>query len=275
MFERAVHWGTEFEGSTRAVGLLRIILAVLIWVRWGSEVALFSADTHAHVVLALVFFPLTLMMFAGIYSRVTVPLVALMLFVMVFAFGKESWTHHHPYLLFASTMLLALTPCGRSYSVDRVIAVQRAERSGQSAPAEWGPLWGQRLMGLQASALYFWTAVDKTNWAFLSGERLEQAMTWVHAGGPLADMILNPTLLMLAAIAVLIVEYGLAVAIQIPRLQVIALPIGAALHLAFYVFLPVGTFSANMIALYLALIPPQRVHDFMDQLHGYRPRHAA
>ena len=84
--------------------------------------------------------------------------------------------------------LLALSPCGRSFSWDRYRALAQA-RDARDIPPEYGDLWPQRLIALQLAALYFWAAVDKTNWSFLSGERLEQAFTWSYTGRALEPLI--------------------------------------------------------------------------------------
>jgi hypothetical protein len=121
------------------------------------------------------------------------------------------------------------------------------------------------------SALYFWTAVDKTDWAFLSGQRLEQIVVWHHSGRALEGLLLMPVFLVGASIIVVIVEYFLAFAIHIRRLQWIAIPMAIALHALFYVLLPVETYSVTMIVLYLAVLHPRAVHDFIDRMQGYAP----
>ena len=102
--------------------------------------------------------------------------------------GREPWTHHHTYLLAVAALLIALTPCGRSYSVDRYLAVMRAGHAGLPPPAERGNLWGLRLIVVQLSVLYFFSAFDKTSYAFLSGARLEQIFLWYYAGSDYPGM---------------------------------------------------------------------------------------
>ena len=46
--------------------------------------------------------------------------------------------------------------------------------------------------------------------------------------------------------------------------------VGVAMHLAFYVLLPVNTFSVQMVVLYLAFFDPEVVHRTIDRLLGYR-----
>lgn len=275
IISKSLSWCTELEGSTRAIGLLRIALAAIIVARYGSEVAFFANDSLGSTVLAVYVFVLSSLMFVGLYTRVVTALMAGTLVVMYVVFGhvlgRIGWHHHHAYILMISVVFLSFAPCDRSYSLDRYLAVRHAEEIGNTPPPEWGRLWATRLIGLQMSALYFWTAVDKTDWAFLSGERLEQIMIWHYSGRPLEDFAVWVPLLVLSSITVVAVEYFLAFAIHVRKLQWIAIPIAIALHAIFYVWLPVLTYSITMIALYLVVVDPAAVHRFMDRMQGYAP----
>ncbi len=273
MIDRVLSWCTEHEGSTRAVGLLRVALASIVLIRYGDEVAFFAAGDALHVAVAVFYFAFVPLMLVGLYSRIATVMVALVLLVMYFPLGylpdRVGWNHHHSYILLISVFFLSFTPCGRSYSVDRWREIGQSEASGIAPRPEFGRLWGTRLIGLQMSALYFWTAVDKTEWAFLSGERLEQIMVWQYAGRPLEAWVMMPAFLVAGSILVVVVEYLLAVAIHVPRLQKIAIPAALALHAGFYVLLPVDTYSITMMMLYLVVVDPNAVHRFIDRMQGY------
>jgi hypothetical protein len=271
--ERFASWCTEPVGSTRGVGLLRMALAAIILIRYDSEVAFFAHGDAAHTVLAVYFFVLTPLMFVGAYTRLVVPLVALMLAVMYFGFGfmpgKVGWNHHHSYILMISVVFLSFTPCGRSYSIDRYREIVEASRRGVAPRPERGRLWGTRLIGLQISALYFWTAYDKSDWAFVSGQRLEQIMVWHYSGSVVEPWVTAPLFLVGASVMVLVGEYLLAVAIHVRRLQPVAIPAALAMHAAFYMLLPVETYSITMIALYLVVVNADALHRFLDRLQGH------
>ncbi|MGF1551607.1 MAG: HTTM domain-containing protein [Paracoccaceae bacterium] len=260
----------DLEGSTRPAALMRLGLGLIVWIRFGDTLAPFEA---AHLVLgvhgAIVLLFATLVVI-GLLTRVALAGLALSLafgyFVLGGGYGVAGWYHHHVYLLVSAAFLLALTPCGRSYSVDRLLAL----RAGHAAE-ERGPLWGQALIGLQLSAIYFWAAVDKTDLAFLSGERLEQTFVWVYSGRVLEAWLIWQPFLALASVGVVVLEYVLAVAIHVRRWQPVALPVGFGLHAAFYLFLPVNTYSVTMMLLYLALLDPQAVHRFIDRMQGHAP----
>jgi hypothetical protein len=218
--------------------------------------------------LSVSFFVATTMMFLGLFTRFAVIWSAIIALIMFYYFGmlldREPWTHHHTYLLAVATALCALTPCGRSYSVDRWLALRRAERGGEPPPPEHGNLWGLRLIALQMSVLYFFTAYDKSNWLFLSGARLEHLYVLFYGDYP--EWPGFHQLAMAAAALVVALEYALAFGmLHATTRRYLVLP-GIALHAVFYVMLPVYTYSATMILLYLAYFDADKVHSVIDRL---------
>jgi hypothetical protein len=136
----------------------------------------------------------------------------------------------------------------------RWIAGFRSERGPPTR--ECGSLVTNRLLQLQLAAVYFWAAVDKTNADFLSGARLDQILHFHYDGSFLAPVILWTPLVVGAAVAVVIVEYFLAIGVLLRRWLPTVFFFGFALHLTFYYLLPVSTFSLTMMAMYLFLLPP-------------------
>ena len=271
---RLDQWGPSFTGSTRAAALMRIGLAVIAITRFGGEIGFYQAQNPAILLLSAIFFLLVTMMFVGYLSRLAcigTGLSVMCLYTLGAATQTAGWAHHHVYLLGTACFLLALTECGRSYSIDRwrALSAARRARPPQAEPREYGFLWGQRLIALQLSAMYFWTAIDKTDQAFLSGQRLEQTFVWVYSGRALELVLAYPALIALLSVIVVIVEYILAVAILVPRWRIWALPMGLALHAGFYLMLPVHTYSATVMVLYLALLDPARVHNVIDRIQGH------
>ena len=269
-----LRWGADAQGSTRALGLMRIAIATIVFVRFANEVSLYQGDSLSFVLLGLAFFGLTSMMLVGFKAQAACTGVAITLMTMHFYMGKvhgyPGWSSHHIYILVVSVCLLALSPCSRSFSWDRYRALARAQ-DARDIPPEHGDLWPQRLIALQLAALYFWAAVDKTNWSFLSGQRLEEAFIWSFTGRALEPLISLGAILAVLSIIVVVVEYFLAFAIFVRRWQAFVLPLGLALHAAFYVLLPVNTYSATVMVLYLALLDPDAVHRFLDRMiqnHG-------
>jgi len=272
-----LRWGADAQGSTRPLGLMRIAIATIVFVRFANEVSLYQGDSLSFVLLGVAFFGLTSMMLVGFKAQASCAGVALTLMTMHFYMGKmhgyPGWSSHHIYILIVSVVLLALSPCGRSFSWDRYRALSQAQ-DARDIPPEYGDLWPQRLIALQLAALYFWAAVDKTNWSFLSGQRLEEAFIWSFTGRALEPLISLGAILAVLSVIVVVVEYFLAFAIFVRRWQMFVLPLGLALHAAFYVLLPVNTYSATVMVLYLALLDPDAVHRFLDRMiqsHGQGP----
>ena len=105
-----------------------------------------------------------------------------MVFIYGHQLGVEPWTHHHTTFLAVITLLIALLPCGHSFSLDRWLAIHKANINGQDWPEEVGNVWALRLVALQLSAVYFWGAVNKTRIAFLGGDRIEQPLLYLYFG---------------------------------------------------------------------------------------------
>ncbi len=270
ILRRLADWGPDAEGSTRAAGLMRIGLGCIALIRFGTEVAPWAVNGLFGLVFGAVFFIFAIGTVIGARSRVSVAgLGVTILFFYGLGtahIGLPTWGHHHVYLLGVGCLLLSLSACDKSFSLDRMRSLN-AHPKGH-APDEYGRLWGQRLIALQLSALYFWTAVDKTDWAFVSGQRLEQTFVWIHSGRALEFLLDWPVLMAVASIAVLVVEYWLAVAILMKKWRTVAICVGLTMHASFYLLLPVNTYSITVMVLYLALLDPRSVHDFMDRMTG-------
>ena len=155
------------EGSTRPAALMRIGLVALIWTRYASDFLLFRNLEPYYLLHGISLFVATTLLFFGAWTRIAAVWTAITLvsfyYYLGFAKGIEPYTHHHTYLLGISACLLALSPCGASYSWDRWRALRRAEKAGAPAPLERGPQWAIRLIALQVTLIYFWSAFEKCN----------------------------------------------------------------------------------------------------------------
>lgn len=260
----------DAEGSTRAIGLMRLVFPLLIWARWADELQPFRGTGPAWWLLSVCFFGSTTAMFLGVWSQFATAVTAGTLLWMYVGWGwlggHEPWTHHHTWLLVVSCVWLAFTPCGRSFSLDRWWAVRRAEVAGGDPPLEHGGLWAVNLLAVQASAVYFWSAYDKSHWGFLTGERLQAILMAFTTG---SDPVPFPGFAALCAVASVItvaLEYLLAVGLFVRPWQRWLFPIGLVFHGILYVSIPVGTFSLTMAVLYLAYADPQAVHRAVETL---------
>lgn len=268
-------WAVNSYGSSRSSGLIRIGLALLFWSRWAGELLLYMNQSVVGLILSLNFFAATTFLLIGYKSRAAALWTGAVGFVIYYYFGhalgREPWTHHHTYLLAIAALLLTLTPCERSYSLDRYLSVARARRRRQAPPPERGNLWGLRLIVLQLSVLYFFAALDKSNAAFLSGARLEQIFLWFYAGSDYPDIPGLPALAMVIAFVVTCLEYTLAFGLPFPRTRRYLVWPGLAFHAIIYLTLPVYTFSATMILLYLAYFDADEVDHVIARLQGMEP----
>jgi hypothetical protein len=274
---RLADWGANSWGSSRSSALIRIGLAALLWSRLANEMILYRDQTLVGLLLSLSFFVATTALFVGFHSRTAALLTGAIGFLVYYfgpELGRSPWVHHHTYLLSMAITLLALTPCGMSYSVDRYLAVVRAEKSNQPPPEERGNLLGLRLMVVQLTVLYFFSALDKTNFAFLSGARLEHIFMYYYSGSDYPGLPGFAWLAMLIAIAVVVLEYALAVGLPFERTRRYLLLPGLAFHAMIYCTLPVYTFSATMVVLYLAYFDTDDVHRLIDRMQGRTGRGA-
>jgi hypothetical protein len=275
LFQRFTDWAVSSEGSSRSSALIRIGIVLLFWSRWAGELLLYMNQSPLGLFLSANFFIATTLLFIGYHSRAAAVWSGVVGLVIYYYFGhelgREPWTHHHTYLLAISAVLIALSPCERSFSLDRYLAVLRAERQGQAPPPERGNLMGLRLIVVQLSILYFFSALDKTNLAFLSGVRLEHIFLWFYAGSDYPDIRGLPVIAMITAFAVVILEYALAVGLPFRATRRILIWLGLAFHAVIYVTLPVYTFSATMIVLYLAYLDADAVDRVIQRLQGLRP----
>lgn len=267
---RAVNfWLLGEEGSTRPLGLFRIILVMLLWARLADELAFWNVRSLDDAITGAAFFILTPLALVGWHTRRVMTLLSAVMALVYFHLGQNlghlPFTHHHVYLLFMSTLLCALGPCDRSFSLDRWITV----RAGREQ-IEQGPLTANRLLILQLAAVYFWTAFDKTNWIFLSGVRLNQILHLHYSDTFFEPFLLWPPLVISLSVVVVVVEYFLAVAVLLRRWLILVCVLGVMLHGMFYLLLPVQTFSVTMLAIYLMLFNPQSVHDACDRVLAVR-----
>lgn len=250
------------EGPTDVVALMRIGIALLVWTRWGTQLAYYWRPGPEHWALDTVFFIASTAMLVGFWSRTSTFVTALTLFIGWLHFYpehgmKDEFEHHHTRILMAANLFLALTPCGGSWSVDRWLAIRKARAAGEADPPNMGSLWAVDLIALQVSTTYFWSAWDKSQWGFLSGERIENMLVhWYFFDYPYWLPGFHEACLFGAWVTVAI-EYVFPFILFVPRWHKWTFPIGFLLHAVFFVVLPVGTFTCTMFVLYLAYLKPE------------------
>lgn len=266
--QQLTHWALDSQGSSRSSALIRIGVVLLVWSRFAGDLIFQRDPSIAGITLSLNFYLASLLMLIGYKTRWVSLWLASVLFTMYFHFGiatgSRPWAQHHTYLLAMLCLLSVLTPAGRSYSLDRYLAVRDCLRNGLARPPESGNLFGLRLIMLQLCIMYFWTAFDKTDPTWLSGERLQYIFMWYYHSPTSPSSSIFAPLMALLAWMVMVLEYALAFGLFVPKLRRYLIPCGIALHLSFYVFLVVKTFSLTCVLMYLAVIPAAKVHRASD-----------
>jgi uncharacterized membrane protein YidH (DUF202 family) len=267
------------EASTRAAALFRIGLALLLWTRFGTQLLLGRSLDPTRIAWSLLFYLGTTLLVFGLYTRFAAVLTAAVTTWMVYgiAIGKlapvfpdaAGWGSHHVVLLVHGAILLMFMPSEKSYSLDRWLALRRAERTGKPPPVERGPVWGLYLMGVQLSAVYFWAAVDKSHWGFLSGERMQMILVDRIHGSDFPPLPLWAEATMLMGIGAMLIQYTLAFGLWVRPLQRWLIPAGIVLHLVFFYILPVSTFTVTMFVMYLGYLDPDAVHRAIERMSGH------
>ncbi|PRP91687.1 HTTM domain-containing protein [Enhygromyxa salina] len=166
------------EVSSRSLGLLRILIVTTVLFRLISPWVSHRMDDHMGVLLAsqLMFYS-SFFVLVGYKTRIATAVMASTFAILHLHYGYsgepglENLTE--PTIFFQAVVLLALTPCGRSLSVDRILETRRAKREGRRPAPERMPAWFLELFVLQTAAIYLWGAYDMAEPGWLSGMRLE------------------------------------------------------------------------------------------------------
>jgi len=261
-----------WEGSTRSVAILRILLVLLLWDRFGeASMALDrNAFDGARLGFMALFWVSTTLLLIGFHTRVAAVLVAVVAsgqtWFLAWAYEIDELSRHHVYTLGVYALLMAFTPCGRSYSVDRWLALKIAERDHQPPPEERGPLWGLRLVCIMVSVMYVSTAWEKSYWAYVDGSAMEMVWLTLYFGSDVALFTGFHALTVLASGLVLALEWMIGFGLWSRRWRLHWIALGVFLHGSIYWFIPVATFTTTMMALYIAFFDPDEVHRFTEQV---------
>lgn len=274
LWDRFVAWGCGTVGSSRSSALIRIGLGCIIWARFAFEQLPYRHELGWHTAFSLIFYLSTALMVVGYRTRISTFIAGALTMSFYYYFGLaldvEPYTHHHVYWLGIATLMCALTPCNKSYSVDRWLAVRQAQREGRAPPPEEGNLWGLRLIVLQLSLMYFWSGFDKLRPGFLNGDRLEALFMHFYVGSNLSDWAAWSWVFVAAAVIVVVLEFVLAFGLPFRLTRKYVVVPGLLLHLSFYVMLPVFTYSITIILLYLAYFDADRIHKIIDDISSVR-----
>lgn len=160
--------------------------------------------------------------------------------------------HNNRYELLLLSVLVALTPCDRSFL------------PGRPARSGTGPWWAVRLVGAQVSLVYLASSLGKlfdAEWRG-GGVLLRRFGTGVpfldqHGLGLLSPLLRAPSFAHAASLAAIASELFLALGLWFGRTRALALWLGFMFHAGIELAAHVELFSYTMIAGYLAFVTPE------------------
>jgi hypothetical protein len=253
---------------------MRIAIALMVWARFADRFVLSPGMDAMQAGLALCFYVSSLMMLVGKWSRGSAAVCAT---VLLYGYhyrgpylGIAGWGSNNIKLLALTVAILALTPCGRAYSLDRWKALRLATRGSVAPPDESIPLWSTRLLAALLCSVYASTFIAKTTIPYLSGSRLEAIFALHYTGSDYLDGTLWAATMQIGAVGVWLLEGLLVFGLLVGPLRKPLMLAGAAMHLSFYALFRVFAFSTNVIMLYWAFVPTSTVARAIDDQCGYR-----
>lgn len=189
---------------------------------------------------------LAIMIMFGVWARPALAISALLGFWLLFCDRLQF--HHNRYSLYCYALLLALTPCDRSW---------RATESAVPEPRT-GPFWAVRLAQLQISLVYLASGGSKLldpDWRsgiVLSDRITRHAHLAVAAGVPrkVVDVLAQPDSASALAKLAIMTELVICAALWIRPTRVIAMWWGVWFHIAIQLTTKVETFTLLTLAMY-------------------------
>lgn len=189
---------------------------------------------------------LVVLMIVGLATRVVVPALAL---TFTYLFLTTQWNfHHHTFLMAIVLVVLATTRCGDHYSIDAVLRGRR-----DPGPSSVLPL---RLLQVLVVQLYVFTYLSKVGSGWLTGDVIVMLANEGRIRGALAPLVLDTVGPQAMGVATVVAEGFIAIGLLHPRMRQAALFVGVLLHLGIDALMDVGTFSYQMLALYIVFIHP-------------------
>ena len=256
--------------SSRPLGLVRIFAMLMMIYEFSAQYALHRMDYELPVLLLIIVLlgavPFGLV---GYKTRWALGVIALAYAILHNYYGAHLGHHGlaKPVQVFQVLVLLALLPSGRSLSIDRMITVQRAIRTEREPEPERMPWWQLELFLVEICVIYFWAAENKTDSAWLHGERMERYyVLWFGGSDSLLYTPWVHQICVVLAWATTTLEFVLAFGLLSRRFRPWVALGGVMLHVGILLTLSVPFFSIMMLTLLMVAIPPQYIHDFFSRI---------
>lgn len=236
---RDFHWINTFQ-----FGVLQM---------WTSD----TAVVIAWVVLLLSAVSLTL----GWHSRLS----ALLVWILFLSFLRRNPLIFNAgdHVMTNTALILAISGCGAALSLDQ------RRRHGRFWSAEERLRWPIRLMQVQLSLIYFFTAQTKfIGEAWNDGSAASYPWRMYHDWAILPAPLWvaeNPFLVNVATWGTMAIELSLAILVWNRRCRYWVLAAGVVMHILIWLNLAVVFFGLAMFVLYLAWVPWETVRDLPDR----------
>jgi hypothetical protein len=280
------------EVSSRPLGMLRIFLTYAIYAQFASPWVSHRVDDYpGTLLLTWTVFCAAAFVMLGFKTRLATAVMAVAFGVLHVYYGVildltpqysidpgqvvRARSFSETVQEFQLLVLLAITPSGRSLSIDRALAVRAARAAGREPPPERMPWWQLELFVILAASMYLWIGHDSLRETWLSGAQLQHDFIRFWSASDLfASKPWTETAFVVVAWAVMIIAFMLAIGLLSRRLRPYVMWAGVALQLA-VLFNFVESWATEyhnflMLGTLIACLDPQRVHDFIS-LQGDQP----
>lgn len=251
--------------STRSLGLLRIGAAALVWATWGSDLILYRNLVPHELVGAVLLMTVCAAMVLGWWSRTASALTGAGVAYMVLVGDLPKvpfWPDLHVALMVTVPLVLAWSPCGRSLSLDRYLALRRSEARKTPPPAEHGDVRALTVLLTLLIGAHVVQILTMSNTAWLSGYTLERIIAWHALGSVSPGPAMRALIAWLPVVAIggYLFTCGLVLALIVPATRARAAAVGALAQVLLYALFPASTGPLVFALLYLAALEPGRVH---------------
>ncbi|MCA9413521.1 MAG: HTTM domain-containing protein [Candidatus Omnitrophica bacterium] len=200
---------------------------------------------------------LSILFLLGLAFRVVGPLTALL---VGYTFASSPFFyHHHIFQMAIVTSILGFSRSADRWSLDALIPGLKRERVGLTRMP-------RRMIQVLVSIIYFFTSVSKLNHGWLSGKIFDVFKESGSFYGHISPWILDHFSYQALGLITVGTEIFLVFGLWIPRVRILAILAGVGLHLGIDSMMGVGSFSYQMIALYVAFL--FGFPDSKEAIHG-------
>lgn len=191
----------------------------------------------------------------GLYTRISIVTV---LICMTSFHQRNIWLLSSSEVLMRTiTLLLIFTPCGNSYSLDSVLSYKKRK---------W-PVWGTRLIQLQVSVIYLWTA-----WHKLKGDTWVDGTAVYYAtrlesftNNTIPYLMDSQAFLKMATWGTIILEISLGSLIWFSEFRKSLIFLGMIFHLGIEYVMTIPFFEWYMIALLCVFLTPEEIRGNLNK----------